>query len=53
MDFVCFALKLAEQLFVICLLLEQEEDDDFVLMLMLLLHHCMELVKFFLYLTIY
>ena len=46
-------LKLAEQLFAICLLLEQEDDDDFVMMLMLLLHHCKECVIFFLYLTIY
>jgi hypothetical protein len=45
-------LKLAEQLFAICLLLKQEEDADFMMMLMLLLHHFMECVNFFLYLTI-
>jgi len=41
-------LKLAEQLFAICLLLELEDDDDFVMMMMmLLLHHCIESVNFF------
>ena len=41
-------LKLAEQLFAICLLLELEDDDDFVMMMMmLLLHHSLECVNFF------
>jgi hypothetical protein len=32
-------LKLAEQLFAICLLIKLEDEDDFVMLMMILLHH--------------